>query len=258
MENPASPLDTLRQLKEMLDAGVLTPTEFEALKKRLLFSEAVAPPTSPAPFAPVAPLVADLLGAVPTTPVASDYEPSAPAPQQAITEPDAANQYSATSRAEQESLNVTAAAGFQAGSPPPLVGPPPALVEVPPVPAAEPEGWADDEFSEATRPPSRSPLALVLSIGGLLALLGLVVYLSLNRPHSERLTSTSRTAADSVATSIEVGPQAEPLPPVAEAEPEIIRVMPANPAPPVSSQPVLPPPDSVDMMPAPDELPETP
>ncbi|WP_035567750.1 SHOCT domain-containing protein [Hymenobacter sp. IS2118] len=251
MENPASPLDTLRQLKEMLDAGALTPTEFEALKKRLLFSEAVAPPTSPAPFAPAAPLAAELPVVVPTTPVSSDDEPSAPSSQQVITEPDAANHYSATSRAEQESRNASAAAGLPAGGPPPLVGPPP-------VPAADSEAWADDEFSGAARPPARSPLALVLSIGGLLALLGLVVYLSFNRPPSERLTSTSRTAADSVATNIEVGPQAEPLPPVAEAEPEIIRVVPANPAPPVSSQPALPPPDSVDMLPAPDELPETP
>jgi hypothetical protein len=93
-------------------------------------------------------------------------------------------------------------------------------------------------------------LALILSIGGLLALLGLVVYLSLNRPPSERLSSTSQTAADSVATAIETGPQAEPLAPAADVEPETIRVMPTNPAPPISRQPAPVARDSVPVAPA--------
>jgi hypothetical protein len=93
-------------------------------------------------------------------------------------------------------------------------------------------------------------LALILSIGGLLALLGLVVYLSLNRPPSERLSSTSQTAADSVATAIETGPQAEPLAPAADAVPETIRVVPTNPAPPISRQPAPVARDSVAVAPA--------
>lgn len=43
-----SALATLRQLKEMLDAGALTPQEFDALKQKLLFGpEAAGPITEP-------------------------------------------------------------------------------------------------------------------------------------------------------------------------------------------------------------------
>ncbi|OGX86307.1 hypothetical protein BEN47_01790 [Hymenobacter lapidarius] len=135
------------------------------------------------------------------------------------------------------------------GSAAPPVGPPWAgeelSNEVPPrsfaVPPAAPApdadaGWVTSEFPESASPAARSPLALILSIGGLLALLALVVYLSMNRPPSERLTSTSQTAADSVAATIEVGPQAEPLPQT-EAVPETIRVVPTNPAPMVLERP---------------------
>ncbi|WP_083322270.1 SHOCT domain-containing protein [Hymenobacter lapidarius] len=52
MDNPTSPLETLRQLKEMLDAGALTPTEFEALKQRLLFTDPPTPPAPPPPSPP--------------------------------------------------------------------------------------------------------------------------------------------------------------------------------------------------------------
>jgi hypothetical protein len=41
MEKSSSPLDTLRQLRELLDAGTITPQEFETLKSRLL-----TPPTA--------------------------------------------------------------------------------------------------------------------------------------------------------------------------------------------------------------------
>lgn len=54
-----SPLATLRQLKEMLDAGTLTPQEFEALKQQLVFgSTAPAIPISstPAPLPAADPL----------------------------------------------------------------------------------------------------------------------------------------------------------------------------------------------------------
>jgi hypothetical protein len=55
-----SPLATLRQLKEMLDAGILTPQEFEALKQKLIFgNEPVVPlpPIEPAISAPDTELV---------------------------------------------------------------------------------------------------------------------------------------------------------------------------------------------------------
>jgi hypothetical protein len=55
-----SPLATLRQLKEMLDAGILTPQEFEALKQKLIFgNEPIVPlpPVEPAISAPDTELV---------------------------------------------------------------------------------------------------------------------------------------------------------------------------------------------------------
>ena len=66
MENSSSPLETLRQLKEMLDAGTITPAEFEKLKQQLVFSK-TEPDTSPVVPAPsfVAPVV-------PTTPLANE------------------------------------------------------------------------------------------------------------------------------------------------------------------------------------------
>ena len=65
-------------------------------------------------------------------------------------------------------------------------------------------------------------------------LLGILLFLFIDRPKNpdEHLTSASQTAADSVATVPEVGPQAEQitLPPV--AAPETIRVAPVvRPAP---------------------------
>lgn len=42
-----SALATLRQLKDMLDAGALTPQEFEALKQKLIFGQAAASTTEP-------------------------------------------------------------------------------------------------------------------------------------------------------------------------------------------------------------------
>ena len=116
--------------------------------------------------------------------------------------------------------------------------PPPRATASEPLPDTD-AGWVADEFPESEVPAKRSPLALILSIGGLLALLGLVVYLSLNKHPSERISSTSRTAADSVAAPIETGPQAEPLNQTV-AEPETIRVRPTNPAPVVRPRPAAP------------------
>ena len=80
------------------------------------------------------------------------------------------------------------------------------------------------------------------TLGMMLALLGLVLYLSLNRHPSEHISSTSQTAADSVRAAIETGPQAPLLP--AAAAPETVRVAPAHPAAPVVPRPAAPVPDS--------------
>jgi type II secretory pathway component PulM len=92
--------------------------------------------------------------------------------------------------------------------------------------------------------PARNPLALVLSIGGVLVFLAVVAYLTLNRPPSEHISSTSQTAADSLATTIDTGPQAEPLP-ATVAAPETIRVAPTNPAPVIPARPTPAASDSV-------------
>lgn len=206
MDNPNSPLDTLRQLKEMLDAGAITPTEFEALKQRLVFAAPVSPvgppaPASPTVAEPVAP-VAPIAPAAPPTPTASDHPT-------VTTEPT-----------------------------PPRAGavpvPEPAFYVEEPLPESEPEpAWRTrDEFPPIPEEPARNPLALIFAIGGVLAFLAVVLYLNLNRPPSEHISSTSQTAADSLArvAPIETGPQAAPLPSTV-ADPETVRVAPAHPAP---------------------------
>lgn len=223
--NPSSPLDTLRQLKEMLDAGALTPAEFEALKQRLVLNPgtplpppaASATPAVPAPAAappvvlPPAPVVAQF------SPTFEDVtnEPPAPIPVAAakssgyVTPPESADLADSSALADSASPE--------------------------PQPAPEPDWKTRDEFPAIEEEPARNPLALVLSIGGVLVFLAVVAYLTLNRPPSEHISSTSQTAADSLATTIDTGPQAEQLP-VTTAEPETIRVAPTNPAPPLPSR----------------------
>ena len=264
--NPASPLDTLRQLKEMLDAGALTPTEFEALKQRLVFTTPPAAPAPaaaepvvpapvpsviPTPIAPVSPI------APPFTPPAASVPPSAytllavPAEQHPVVE-------NVPLHSTPSAPTLLRVDETQAVNVPPNV--PPRAFVAPPVASAPvlerdaDANWVSNEFTESEAPAARSPLALILSIGGLLALLALVVYLSMNRPPSERLTSTSQTAADSVAATIEVGPQAEPLP-QSVAEPETIRVVPTNPAPAMPPRPTAPLRDSATVAPAPSPAP---
>ena len=227
MQSPPSPLDTLRQLKEMLDAGALTPTEFEALKQRLVFSPpaAAVPPEAlpPLPAEPALPLpAADWPPIAPTgaAPLAPAPGPPSPAPP-AAREPQPQPQF-----------------GFEPGFEP--------VFEPEVVPA-----WGGDEFPEAAEPAGRNPLALLLSIGGLLALLGLVVYLSLNRAPSEHLTSTSQTAADTLAAPLETGPQAQQPLPAPLAAPETVRVAPAHPAPPMPARPAPTVRDSEYVAPAP-------
>ncbi|MGY3089179.1 hypothetical protein ACVWYF_002219 [Hymenobacter sp. UYAg731] len=198
MDNPNSPLDTLRQLKEMLDAGAITPTEFEALKQRLVFT---APVTPPAPAAPEYSVPAPV---VPPTPIAFDRPPVSTAPTSPLAEEAPA-----------------AESSYFAAEPEPILEPEP-----------EPAWRTRDEFPPMPEEPARNPLALIFSIGGVLAFLAVVLYLNLNRPPSEHISSTSQTAADSLALAapIETGPQAAPLPSTAVA-PETVRVAPAHPAP---------------------------
>ncbi len=179
MDPTPSPLDTLRQLKELLDAGTLTPAEFEALKRKLVFGEAA-----------------------PAEAVASAGVPAALEP-------------------------VVAELVFA----PPVVALPPGRSEPRAVEADQPDDL----------PTPRNYLNLVLALGGLLALLALVLYLNLNPHPSEHIGSTSLTAADTVQT-VEIGPTV-PQPVARPVVPETVRVVPRL--------PVVPPvpatvPDSVD------------
>jgi hypothetical protein len=193
-----SPLATLRQLKEMLDAGTLTPHEFEALKQKLIFGAEATGTT--APVAPAAPVV----------PLATPVPPPAPAyiPPVELTEP--------------------VAPEVSAVPPPPtpdwLAAAAPALVDHSAPAAPEEQGYEDEMLEK------RNPLNLIFAIGGALVFLAVVLYLTLgNRATDEHLTSTTQTAADSTSVAPEIGPQAQQLtlPP---ASPETIRVAPVVPA----------------------------
>ena len=222
MQNPPSPLDTLRQLKEMLDAGALTPIEFEALKQRLVFSE---PPMVPPTVLPTVPHVAPLL----------------PAFEEAAGEPPLMPRF------EEIEPPVTVAAAPFSVAPLPLSEP---FQQ----PLAEPvSDWPRQESPEEIDvPPVRSsPLGLIIAIGAVLAFLAVVAYLAMNRPPSEHISSTSQTAADSLAATIETGPQAEPLPPTITAAPETVRVTPAHPAPVLPVRPPAAGRDSAETAPAP-------
>ena len=219
MQNPPSPLETLRQLKEMLDAGALTLVEFEVLKQRLVFS-AAASAALPQGAEPVVLTPAPAVEP-PVLPPAETVATADAWPRPVPRDPIAAD-------------SVSAPFGAPARFTPAVVSP---LAALPPAPLQAPDSeWAADEFAAAEAPAKRNPLALILSIGGLLSLLGLVLYLSLNRPLSEHVSSTSLTAADSVAAPIETGPQAQQLSPAPVALPETVRVAPSNPAPPVLSR----------------------
>ena len=195
MDNPNSTLDTLRQLKEMLDAGAITPTEFEALKQRLVFTTTATPAPLAAP---------EFIAPEPVTPSSFTRPPIAAEPLA-------------------EALPA-AEPTYDAAGPEPLLEP-------------EPAWRTRDEFPPLAEEPARNPLALIFSIGGVLAFLAVVLYLNLNRPPSEHISSTSQTAADSLASAmpIETGPQAEPLPSTVAA-PETVRVAPAHPAPVIPSR----------------------
>lgn len=242
MENPSSPLDTLRQLKEMLDAGALTPTEFEALKQRLVFTA----PAAPGPAAPPAATqatdasagsVTPVVAAVPVVPVvpAAPAAPAAP-PASAPALPNYTPLHSPpppTQEAER--------AAFEPALEPLFTPSVSADFQITPIDAryVAAETLADDDVADfAAAPAARSSsLGLLLAIGAVLVFLAVVAYLGFTRPASEHISSTSQTAADSVATTIETGPQVAPLPAAAAAAaPETVRVAPTNPAPALPSR----------------------
>jgi len=181
-----SSLAALRQLKELLDAGTITPAEFETLKRQLIFGN--EPPTPPV---------------APTPPPATEVAAVASSPDP-VSYPD----WGPTT--------------FVEPTPPPLEKTPDWL-------AAPAPGLSIEEEAAAPLAERRNPLNLVFIVGGVLLLLGIVLYLFLDHPSSpnEHLTSASQTAADSVATVPEVGPQAEQLALPPTAAPETIRVAPA-------------------------------
>jgi len=189
MEKDPSPLDTLRQLKEWLDAGTITPQEFETLKSKLIFNQTIHQGGLPLPGTPTVEPIADIL---PTTATQPPYvAPGAAAgPAVPLTSPPSA---ASSMRKEPTGLDPLA----------PGVGPVPSEAE------------------------SRSPLGIILIIGGIVLLLGIMAYLVFGGQESERLTSTSQTAADTVAVQPEVGPQAEQLELAPPAAPETVRVAPA-------------------------------
>lgn len=199
--DPHSSLAALRQLKEMLDAGTITPQEFETLKRQLIFGAE-----------PDLPLASPPQSVSPT----STYEaPEAPAP-----EPEA----------------TIAAYDTIAPNPSELPPPPPASPDW--LAAAAPSLLPTEEADLPPAEERRNPLNLVFAIGGLLVFLGVIAYLMIGRPAQpdEHLTSGTQTAADSTATEPEVGPQAEQLnlPPV--AAPETVRVAPVARPVPAASQ----------------------
>ncbi|MET4074711.1 SHOCT domain-containing protein [Hymenobacter sp. UYCo722] len=223
MENPSSPLDTLRQLKEMLDAGALTPTEFEALKQRLVFAPAAPDPAAAAPIAPVAPALP-----APEAPTAHPAPALPPASPLSLSNPGQFDSRPAPHREETQArvfepvpeplFRTEASADF-------------------PVTDGDSGDVAAEMLTDANAldpasPPAapNSSLGLVLAIAGVLVFLAVVAYLGFTRPASEHISSTSQTAADSVAAPIETGPQVAPLPAITAA-PETVRVAPANPAP---------------------------
>jgi len=193
-----SSLTALRQLKEMLDAGTITPDEFETLKRQLIFGQE--------PVLPLAPLAEE-----PASEAASEPTPEAPAP-----------------------LPETTLAAYETAAPNPaeLAPPPPAATPNWPATAA-PSALPAEDFEPAPAGERANPLNLLFAIGGTLVFLGAVFYLMMGRPDApdEHLTSGSQTAADSTVVMPETGPQAEQLnlPPVT---PETVRVAPAmRPAP---------------------------
>ena len=243
MENPSSPLETLRQLKEMLDAGALTPTEFEALKQRLVFAPAAPGPDATGPPASSGTPVALAAAAVPELP-APEATVAATAPVTPQHNPPA---YPIASPPELPPAThevAVEALVFEPVSEPMFM--PEASADFPIAVGGpsyvEEEALADDDATDFADPPAErsSSLGLILAVGAVLVFLAVVAYLGFNRPTTdEHISSISQTAADSLNTTIETGPQVAPLP-TTTAAPETVRVAPTNPAPIILSRPVAP------------------
>jgi hypothetical protein len=169
--DPNSALATLRQLKEMLDAGALTPQEFEALKQKLIFGQeasatAAEPPVAEQPLGQVAPAPEPEVD-LPVAPAKADLPPTS-------TTPEGTDWLSAAAPVLLENT------------------PTDPLIEVP----------------EERRNPLT--LVFIIGGALLLIAMVLYLTLG-SSPSDEHLTSTSQTAADSTAATPEVGPQAEQL-----------------------------------------------
>ncbi|TGE19833.1 SHOCT domain-containing protein [Hymenobacter elongatus] len=205
MEKDPSPLDTLRQLKEWLDAGTITPAEFETLKRKLLFSEQT-PPVVAAPSAPAipeatasAPVEDPMLPPIlprPTPPAPAWVPPAAPS-----------DTFSHPRESGRPDASPSAAAGAYEAA----------------------ETVPQEEEDAVYVAPARSPLSTILIVGGILALLALIAYLTLGNRESEHLSSATRTEQDSLSTTPEVGPQAETIELPPATAPETVRVAPALP-----------------------------
>ena len=235
MENPSSPLDTLRQLKEMLDSGALTPAEFEALKQQLVFASVPVAPAAPTPLPPTPP--AAPVNSVPEVPPAGTIAPvSLAAPEPTADAPLPAPHHGWTEPVHEPAPDSLFLPEASPDFPMPML-------------RVEHTDEETDTFAPATdelaaSAERSSPLGLVLAIGAVLVFLAAVGYLNYNRHPSEHLSSTSHTAADSVATTIETGPQTAPLA-TTTAAPETLRIAPAHPAPVIAPRPANPMPDSV-------------
>ena len=188
-----SPIATLRQLKEMLDAGTLTPQEFEALKQKLIFGAEATGATEP--LAPIAPVVS-------ANPVAPGYIPPVE-----LTEP----------------VAPEVSAGPPPETPDWLAAAAPALVD-----HSTPE-LAYEEGLEKRNPLN---LVFAIG-GALVFLAVVLYLTLGNRTTDEHLTSTTQTAADSTHVAPEVGPQAQQLtlPPAAPETIRVAPVVPATVAP---------------------------
>ncbi|OWP63104.1 hypothetical protein CDA63_10425 [Hymenobacter amundsenii] len=264
MEKDPSPLDTLRQLKEWLDAGTITPEEFQTLKQKLVFADTTPPrapePPAPEPFEVALPTVPEPMPPLPEPPTAASPKtwpsllPLTPVPPPAAAVPPAPEPTTIApvefapllppiTHAPAAEVPVTPAPPataeapfshpFEAGRP--AASPGPADSFLPPVPPAADADSVEYVEDDAYTAPPKSSLTTVLVVGGIVLLLALVVYLMTDNRDSERLTSATRTAADSVAVRPDEGPQTEQieLPPI--AAPETIRVEPV--APPVAAPP---------------------
>ncbi|GAA4500090.1 hypothetical protein GCM10023172_19790 [Hymenobacter ginsengisoli] len=201
--DPHSSLAALRQLKEMLDAGTITPQEFETLKRQVVFGAEPALPLTP----PTEGLA--------ETPTFAAPEAPAPVPEATI-------------------------AAYDTAAPNPAELPPPPPASPDWLAAAAPHLPITNESDLPPLEERRNPLNLIFAIGGLLVFLGVVAYLMIGRPArpDEHLTSGTQTAADSTAAVPEVGPQAEQLNLPPATAPDTVREVPrTQPAPaPAASQ----------------------